>query len=274
MIKRLFKSFSTDSSSGSHFVLTKQNAVATLTFNRPKSLNALTEDMGIEFEHIVRSLSQDHSLRALILTGNGKGFSAGGDLNFLRSRTKSSAQHNSEIMRSFYSSLPFPTIAAINGHAVGAGFCVSLACDFRIASENAKMGFNFVKIGLAPGMAGSHILPQLIGIQEANRLILTGELITAEEARSTGLLLKVVKQSENHKILLEEAGGLAKKIISNSPVAVRATLKTLRMKIDDGLERALQREADSQAHSYSSPDYIEGLDALVEKRNPDFKDFK
>eukprot|EP00842_Homolaphlyctis_polyrhiza_P000973 jgi/Hompol1/1877/HPOL_004978-RA len=221
-------------------------------------------------------LGSDRSVRAVVLTGNGRAFSAGGDLAFLRKRTQTSPIVNAEIMRGFYNlfltpviNLPVPVIAALNGHAVGAGFCLALACDLRIAATNAKMGLNFVRIGLTPGMGGSFTLPILAGPQVAARMILTGDLITAAEAETYGLVLK-------HTIperLKEESVELARRIASASPIAVRQTVKTLRMRFHDGaFERALQREADSQAIAYNSPDMVEGLDAIVQKRDPVFGD--
>ncbi|KAJ3029355.1 UNVERIFIED_CONTAM: putative enoyl CoA hydratase [Siphonaria sp. JEL0065] len=273
--------------------------VVTVAFNRPKNLNAMTEETGIEFKNLIeKTLAPDTSIRALILTGSdpynppapepvpvGKkprpaAFSAGGDLKFLRARTKDSPHHNAEIMRDFYArflairKLPYPTIAAINGHAVGAGACISLACDLRLmASDNgAKIGFNFVKLGLTPGMGGSFMLPNLIGHQNASRLLLTGDLISAQEAKDLGLVLSIHKQSD----LFPESLALARKIASASPVSVRGVVKTMRNGFDatsGGIELALWREADTQAICYQSEDMREGLDAIGEGREPVFKDF-
>lgn len=130
------------------------------------------------------------------------------------------------------------------------------------------MGLNFTKIGLTPGMAGSHTLPLLIGQQAASRMILTGDLISAKEALKLGVVLDIFPGSQNGtdddaSPLMIAANDLATRISSSSPVAVRATVKTLRMRVDDGLERALQREADTQAHCYAAEDMVEGLVKLV-----------
>ncbi|KXS18728.1 ClpP/crotonase [Gonapodya prolifera JEL478] len=257
-------------------VITREpSGVAILTLNRPKSLNALTEEVGDAFREAVATLSADDSVRAVVLTGAGRAFSAGGDLGFLRDRITTTPQKNVEVMRQFYDrflsvrKLPVPVIAAINGHAIGAGFCLALACDMRVAAKPAKVGLNFTRIGMHPGMAGSHTLPILVGNQTASLLLLTGDLVSADDAARYGLVLSSVEPDQ----VVAEAKKIAERIAKASPVAVRGTLKTLRMRVDDGLERALQREADSQAHGYASPDYPEGLDAIVEKRDPVFQAF-
>ncbi|KAJ3136734.1 putative enoyl CoA hydratase [Physocladia obscura] len=284
-----------------------RTGVIFLAFNRPSRLNALTEECGAEFEKMLTTLSRDTSVRCLIITGadpyqnsvsssdnnndsiNSKNeaktkaaFSAGGDLGFLRDRTAitASAPANAEIMRRFYARFlvlrqtPFPTIAAINGYAVGAGACIALAADIRLMASdaNACIGFNFVRLGLTPGMAGSFTLPRLIGHQAASRLLLTGDLVGADEALRLGLVLATPPAAD----LLSESLVIARRIASASPVAVRATVKTLRNAFESpggGLEQALWREADTQAHCYASKDIIEGLDAVTEKREPAFKDF-
>ncbi|KAH6562187.1 hypothetical protein BASA61_000613 [Batrachochytrium salamandrivorans] len=248
--------------------------VVIVGLNRPETLNPMSEPMGIEFTRVLKELGTSPAVRAVVLTGNGRAFSAGGDLEFLRDRTRTAPLKNVEIMRAFYHlfltpviSLPVPTIACINGHAVGAGFCLALACDMRIANTHAKMGLNFVRIGLTPGMGGSYILPVLAGQQVAARMMLTGDLVTGAEAESLGLVLKHTEPEE----AMNESMKIARRIALASPVAVRQTVKTLRMQLHDGaLERALQREADTQAICYSSVDMVEGLDAIAQKRNPVF----
>ncbi|KAJ1330437.1 hypothetical protein BSLG_009355 [Batrachochytrium salamandrivorans] len=232
--------------------------VVIVGLNRPETLNPMSEPMGIEFTRVLKELGTSPAVRAVVLTGNGRAFSAGGDLEF-----REIAQEPPHLR----TSLPVPTIACINGHAVGAGFCLALACDMRIANTHAKMGLNFVRIGLTPGMGGSYILPVLAGQQVAARMMLTGDLVTGAEAESLGLVLKHTEPEE----AMNESMKIARRIALASPVAVRQTVKTLRMQLHDGaLERALQREADTQAICYSSVDMVEGLDAIAQKRNPVF----
>ncbi|KAI9335242.1 enoyl-CoA hydratase [Obelidium mucronatum] len=259
----------------------------------------MTEEIGVDFQNLLATLSPDTAIRCLILTGSdpyhtgspastadGAGkkpkppaFSAGGDLKFLRDRTQDQPHRNAEIMRKFYSrflairDVPFPTIAAINGHAVGAGACISLACDLRLmANSGAKIGFNFVKLGLTPGMGGSFMLPNLIGHQAASRLLLTGDLVTAQEAKDLGLVLSI----HEPQTLFLESLNLARRIAAASPVAVRGVVKTLRNGFQaqsGGMEAALWREADTQAICYKSADMTEGLDAISEGRDPLFPHF-
>jgi enoyl-CoA hydratase/carnithine racemase len=175
-------------------------------------------------------------------------------------------------MREFYSrflslrSVPVPVIAAINGPAIGAGFAVSLACDFRIVASEAKVGLTFATLGLHPGMGSTHFLPNLIGHEKAAKLLLTGEIISGAEAAHLGIALKA-EPADN---VLPSAMELARRIAAASPVAVRGTTRSLRMRQDVNLDQALQREADSQAHCYGLGDLIEGLEAVKAKRPPVF----
>jgi enoyl-CoA hydratase/carnithine racemase len=252
----------------------KLTGVATIKFNRPQHLNALSVAMAKEFGEEMDILKQDTSIRSIILTGSGKAFSSGGDIKWLKDRTLTLPSENAKIMKSFYQSYlqpivnsNVPVIASVNGLAIGAGACISLLCDIRLASNKAKFGFNFVNLGIPPGMCGSYTLPLLIGQQNANRLMLTGDIVDAKEARELGLVLQVYEHDE----LEDEALKLARKISSASPEAVKTTTKTLRLRFEDGaFERALQREADTQAICFAGADIKEGLDAITEKRQPDF----
>jgi enoyl-CoA hydratase/carnithine racemase len=209
---------------------------------------------------------------AVVVTGKGRAFSAGGDLEFLAERAKDTPSRNAEIMMKFYERmmilrrLPVPTVAAINGPAIGAGLALSLLCDLRVASESANMSFSFTKLGLHPGMGSTFFLPKIVGHQQASNLLLTGDRIDGTEAAKIGLVLKAVPEEK----VLEEATVLATKIANNGPVAVRSLIRTLRMHNDIGLEGALRREADSQAASYASKDFVEGLAAFHERREPRF----
>lgn len=251
----------------------KPTGVAVIRLNRPKILNALTVDVGTQFQAVVAELSVATDVRAVVLTGEGKAFSAGGDLEFLMARSNSPAQFNSEEMRKFYERfldvrrIPVPVIAAINGPAIGAGLCLALATDIRITSANTKLGVTFVALGLHPGMGATHFLPNLIGPQLASRLLLTGDVISGSEAEEMGLVASVVEKEE---MVLPAALTLARRIAKQSSVAVRATVRTLRSNQDINLERSLWREADAQAHCYAAEDIKEGINAIREKRAPDF----
>eukprot|EP00026_Physarum_polycephalum_P013196 Phypoly_transcript_13573.p1 GENE.Phypoly_transcript_13573~~Phypoly_transcript_13573.p1 ORF type:complete len:296 (+),score=49.42 Phypoly_transcript_13573:92-979(+) len=271
------RSYSSDSSAFVNVTRDEENGkptgVAVIRLNRPKILNALTVDVGNQFQAAIAELSAATDVRAVVLTGEGKAFSAGGDLEFLMDRTKSAAQFNSEEMRRFYQrfldvrKLPVPVISAINGPAIGAGLCLALATDVRITSATNKLGVTFVSLGLHPGMGATHFLPALIGNQNASRLLLTGEVISGTEAEKIGLVASVVEKDEN---VLPAALTLARKIARQSSVAVRSTVRSLRSAQDADLERALWREADAQAHCYAAEDIKEGINAIREKRAPDF----
>ncbi|KAJ3098134.1 hypothetical protein HDU96_000120 [Phlyctochytrium bullatum] len=233
--------------------------------------------MGREFRDLIGTLSADPSIRSVVLTGGGRAFSAGGDLAFLRARTRTPPMRNAEIMRRFYASflsireLPVPVVAAINGHAIGAGACLALACDLRVMEEGkGRFGLNFVKIGLPPGMGGTHMLQRVTNPQVAARLILTGDLVDAKEAERLGVVLRAVPEGKS----VSEALVLARKIAAASPVAVRGAVRSMRLAMDDMMERALWREADAQGLAYGAGDMSEGLDALEQGREPVYADFR
>jgi len=204
--------------------------VAVLTFNDPDRLNAMTEPMGQRLNQHVERLKDARGLRAVVLTGAGRAFSAGGDLAFLLARAADTPENNVPAMKAFYGlflslrTLPVPVLAAINGPAIGAGFCVALGgCDIRYASPKAKMGLTFTKLGLHPGMGATHFLPALVGPSKAAELLLTGRVISAAEAAACGLVSEVVDDPTAHALAL--ARELA---TSCAPGAVRHCLKTLR----------------------------------------------
>lgn len=250
--------------------------IAVVRLNRPDKLNAMTTELGDAFAATVERLSREEAdtLGAVVVTGAGKAFSAGGDLQFLRDRHADTPSRNAPIMRTFYQrflcvrSLPVPVIAAINGPAIGAGLCFALACDVRIAAPKAKMGLTFTALGLHPGMGATHFLPSIVGPQVASELLLTGKVIDGEEAARVGLVART--SDDALAAALESASAMA----SAGPVAVRTTVRSLRLRQDEGLERALWREADAQAQCYASKDYAEGVEAVAEKRRPNFTQYE
>ena len=177
-------------------------------------------------------------------------------------------------MRRFYQrflsvrDLPVPVIAAINGPAVGAGLCFALACDVRIAAPTAKLGLTFVGLGLHPGMGATHFLPSIAGPQVAAEMMLTGKLLTGEEAAARGVVAAAVEEP------LAAAMEMAAQMAGASPVAVRTCVRSLRFQQEAGLEAALWREADAQAQCYASADLLEGVNAVAEKRRPNFTQYE
>ena len=212
-------------------LLERDGGVAVLTFNDPERRNAMSQAMGEAFAARVVELAQDDQLRAVILTGAGRAFSAGGDLGMIGSRAQEGAQHPGlsrrrirETMRSFYQlflsvrDLPCPTIAAVNGAAIGAGFCVALACDVRVASNKAKLALNFTRLGLHPGMGATWTLPRLVGPALAAEILFAGRLFTGEEAARIGLVNRAVAPDT----VLDTARELAAEFATSAPLAVRA----------------------------------------------------
>ena len=260
---------------GSKVLLTLENRVATLVLKDEARMNAMDVTMGKEFVQAIDAVhSYSSSVGSLVLRGAGSAFSAGGDMEFLNARAKDTPLNNARMMREFYArflsirSVHCPTIAAINGAAVGAGLCVALACDLRVATKTAKMGVTFSSLGLHPGMGATHFLSLAVGQQQAARLIFTGELITGDEAERIGMVLSAV--SGDAEECVKHAVAIASKIAMSGPIPVQGSVKSLRMKQDIGLDQALQREADAQAQSYASMDYQIGLQAIIDKKKPVF----
>ena len=246
--------------------------VTTLTLNDPDRRNAMGLKMASEFREAVTELGFRTDLRVLIVTGAGQAFAAGGDLAMLQAKANVDPAQNRDDMLDFYRSflcildLPVPVIAAINGHAIGAGFCLALACEFRLVTADAKLGVNFVRLGLHPGMGATLFLPRAAGTSVANDLLISGRKIPAEEALQLGLVQQVVAPGE----LTQAAGDLAQSLLKCGPKAVAALLKTMRPSAEE-LQHALQREASEQAMNYAGDEFLEGLQAVVEKRAPQFE---
>ncbi len=253
--------------------------VAVLTFNDPEHRNAMTQAMGEVFAAEVVRLSGDPGLRAVVLTGSGRAFSAGGDLGMIEDRAREGAAHPGiarrsirDSMRAFYKlflsvrDLPCPSIAAIHGAAIGAGFCVALACDIRIVSTRAKLGLNFTRLGLHPGMGATWTLPRLIGPERAAELLYTGRVFEGAEAARMGLASRALETEQ----VLPAALELAREIASSAPLAVRGVKRALARTLDATLEDQLSFESDEQAGCFESRDVHEGLAAVRERRDARF----
>jgi len=250
----------------------RDSGVFELCLNDAPTRNAMSEQMAAEFEAAVCALSKNSAVRVVVLRGAGNAFSGGGHLDMLFEKTKIGAEKNRELMLTFYRQflslreLPMPVIAAINGHAVGAGLCLALACDIRICHEQAKLGLNFVHLGLHPGMAATYFLPQLVGPARAAELLFTGKIIAATEAAKIGLINEVCAESEFENRVAAVAGAIRKA----GPKAMRALKASLREMEGRSLSHALEREASCQAESYASSEFLEGITAAKEKREPKF----
>ncbi|NLG45833.1 crotonase/enoyl-CoA hydratase family protein [Gordonia sp. (in: high G+C Gram-positive bacteria)] len=251
--------------------------VVTWTINRPETRNAISEDDAIDaFVTAVEETNRDQSIRAVILTGAGTAFSAGGNVKDMATATGlfGGAPHQQRvgyregiqrIPRALYS-LEVPMIAAVNGPAVGAGCDLTLMCDVRIASTKAFFAESFVKLGLIPGDGGAWLLPRVVGPARAAEMALTGDRVDAATALEWGIVSRVVEPDE----LLPAARELAARIAVNPPVAVRMTKKLLRESSQQTLDQLLELSATMQAVAHHTEDHREAVAAFLEKRPATF----
>lgn len=271
----------TDTDSPEPMIQCERNGdVVTLCFNDPDHLNAMTAQMGQVFSDRIAALATDDSLRAVVLTGRGRAFSAGGDLDMLtlqstdgRNRPGVAWRDIRNTMRSFYKlflsvrDLSCPTIAAINGPAIGAGLCVALPCDMRFVARNAQLALNFTKLALHPGMGATWTLPRLVGPALAAELLYTSRRFSGEEAARIGLANRALEGEEVLKVAVEVAGEIA----ACGPLAVRGVKQALERSAAATLEDQLTFEASLQAQNFESEDALEGITAVRERRAPEFR---
>lgn len=251
--------------------------VTTLTIDRADTMNPLgNAGDGAAFEEACHAINTDISVRCVILTGAGRAFSAGGDIKAMKERTGtfggmppaiSDGYRNNihRILRALHG-LRVPVIAAVNGPAIGLGCDVACLADIRIASQKAKFGVTFLKLGIIPGDGGTWILPRVIGMSRAAELFYTGDVIDAEQAAKWGLVSRVVV----HEELSEEAMAMALKIAAMPPHALRHTKNLLRQGTQISYDTALELAANTQALMHPTQDHMEGVSALIEKRKPHF----
>ncbi len=247
----------------------KTNGAATITLNRPQALNAFVSQMNQEVMDALRDGDRDSAVRCFVITGAGRAFSAGQDL---KGRTPEQKGSLGASLREKYNPMILQirrtekiVLAAVNGVAAGAGCNLALACDLRIASEEAKFIQAFVRVGLAPDSGGSFILPHLVGFSKAMELLLLGEPIDAQEARRIGLVAKVVPAAEFPKATAELADRLAR-----SPRGIGLIKRAVNQAMLAHLESQLEYEAQLQEIAGRSADYDEGVRAFIEKRAPVF----
>ena len=252
------------------------NGVAVLTLDDPARRNAMTDAMGDALAKRCDELASDEHVRAVVITGTPPAFSGGGDLDMLEDlsrRTREEGFDATDIMTAFYRrflsvrDLPVPVVAAINGHAIGAGLCVALACDLRLVADDAKVGLNFTRLGLHPGMGGTWFLPRVLGPQRAAAWLYTGDLVDGARAADQGLALESFPAAE----VLDRALELAGRIASAAPLTVRHLRQSLAEVERLDLDEALASEAAAQALSYGTDDLVEGLAAARDRRTPRFE---
>lgn len=251
-------------------LLEVDGSIATVIINRPKKLNALNRETIQELHEAVSELEKDSKIKVIIITGSGeKAFVAGADISefadFSVKKGKKLAAKGQELLFDFIENLSKPVIAAVNGFALGGGLELAMACHFRIASENAKMGLPEVSLGVIPGYGGTQRLPQLVGKGRAMEMIMTAGMITAEQANNYGLVNHVVPQEE----LLSLCIKIAHKITNNSTVAISYAIKAVNagfMNTVNGYEQ----EIDAFGACFGTDDFSEGTTAFLEKRKAEF----
>jgi 2-(1,2-epoxy-1,2-dihydrophenyl)acetyl-CoA isomerase len=248
----------------------KHDGIAKITLNRPQALNAFTAEMNRELQEILKDADEDQTARCLLLTGAGRAFCAGQDL---KGRTPGKKGSLGESLRKNYNPIILrlrrtekPVVAAVNGVAAGAGCNLALACDLRIASEEAKFIQAFVRVGLSPDSGGSYILPRLVGVSKAMELLLLGEPVDAAEALRIGLVCRVVPANALPGAALELAARLAR-----GPRSIGLIKRAVNRATLSELEGQLSYEAYLQEIAGRSADYDEGVRAFLEKRQPVFK---
>ncbi|MCR6736882.1 MAG: enoyl-CoA hydratase-related protein [Afipia sp.] len=250
--------------------LTKQDNCALLLLNRPEALNALSFSILKEISAAIDEVS-GWNVRALVVTGAGeKAFCAGADIKELRGRTMTAQKRGAEFGQATFArleQLPFPTVAAINGFAFGGGLELALACTFRLASQNAKLGLPEIKLGLIPGYGGTQRLPRLIGEARALEMILLGRTVSAQEALSFGLVHRLVESD-----VLSAAMDFTKEFSSYSLVALNLAREAVTRALDNPVREGLKIEADLSTLAFGTADAEEGMAAFTEKRQAKFKD--
>ncbi len=252
-------------------LLAEADGVATLVLNRPEKLNAFADEMREQFVAAIDTIASRQSVRVLVITGAGRAFCAGGDVGYMVHRKEQGAAFGEGLATLVAAggaaiarlvSLPFPTIACVNGAAAGGGCNLALACDLRIASDRASFGQSFVRIGLHADWGGTYFLPRLVGLSKALELCWLGDMVDAAEALRIGLLNRVVP----HERLDEETRALAVRLASAPQTSVRAAKRNLRASANRSLGECLDAEFEAQAACWESPDSGEGVRAFVAKR--------
>ena len=253
-----------------NILVAHENAIGIVSINRSPKLNALNIQTIQELHEALQHLNDDKAIKVIIITGVGeKAFVAGADIsefaNFSVEQGAQLAAQGQEQLFNFIENLATPVIAAVNGFALGGGLELAMACHFRVASDNAKMGLPEVSLGVIPGYGGTQRLPQLIGKGRAMELIMTAGMIDAETAKNYGLVNHVVQQAE----LLEFTKAIAAKIIKNSPIAIAKAIKAINANFKDG-ENGYKTEIKNFGACFGTADFIEGTTAFLEKRKAVF----
>jgi len=247
------------------------DSIGQITLNRPLSRNSMDNELLPAFQETIGSVIRDRSLRCLIISGTGENFCSGVDFrsDLLDDRGRLPNETFMAVYRPFLAILDIevPTIAAMNGHAIGGGLGLALVCDLRVANKAAKYGANFARLGVHSGMAMSYILPRLVGLPVASELLLTGRLINGGMAAEMGMVNYAVEPDR----VLEKALELAREIASCAPVAVRMMKRSIYRGLDWDVRNAAELDSHFQSRTYKMEDAEEGIRALLERRKPVFR---
>ncbi|MDR1874098.1 MAG: enoyl-CoA hydratase/isomerase family protein [Synergistaceae bacterium] len=251
-----------------HILLKKQEEIGFIYINRPEVRNVLNQEIWREVRDAFVAHDEDPEVRVIIITGTGdKAFVSGSDLNYLKARTKlQTLDRETPLILNQIEAIRKPTIAAVNGYALGGGCELAMACDIRIASERAKLGQTEINVGIIPGAGGTQRLTRLVGVGKSLELVLTGGIVDAEEALRIGLVNRVVP----HESLMDEAIAMAAQIRAKSPIIARLAKAAIKSGIATDMNTALLLESLYQTIAFSTADHDEGIDAFLEKRPPRF----
>lgn len=250
----------------------RADGVVLLTLNDPDRRNAMSDAMTDAWRHTLAGLRDDPGVRCVVVTGAGSAFCSGGDLSWIAERNRMDVPSLRDHMLAFYRTwlavrdLQMPTIAAVNGPAVGAGLCLALACDLRYAADDARLIAPFTRLGIHPGMAATALLPEVAGLPLAREMLFTGRAVTGARAAASGLVNRAVAGDR----VLDEALGVAADIARNAPVATRLTKAALAGGGHPDLEAALRWESLAQPVTMATRDLLEGIAAQRDKRAPRF----
>jgi len=250
-------------------IITKENAIAFVTINEPKTRNALSNDILSQLQLAFDAFSKDRTVRVIILTGTERSFVAGANIQEMANMSYEEAKLFSKFGSSVFRQIetcPQPVIAAVNGYALGGGCELALACDIRIASENAKFGQPETSLGVTPGFSGTQRLSRVVGVAKAKELIYTGKAITAEEAYQIGL----VNQLATHETLMSEAIKMAETIALQAPIAVQNAKKAINEGIDKEMHEGINIETEYFARCFQTQDQKNGMKAFLNKEKASF----
>lgn len=253
-----------------HIILEQEGKIGIVKINRPEALNALNMDVLSDLDRAMDEVASNDSIEVIIITGEGKAFVAGADISQMKDLDFDEGRKFGNIGQAVFrkiEKLEKTTIAAVNGFALGGGCELAMCCDLRIASSRAKFGQPEVGLGIIPGFSGTQRLPRLVGLAKGKELILTGDIINAQEAEHICLVNKTVEKED----LMDEAKKMANKIIKNSPLAVKYANKAIKTGIETDIETGIDIEANLFGMCFASKDQKEGMTAFIEKRKPDFQ---